>query len=889
MGGSGGGHRGIDAQERKRAAAACALVLVSSLVQQAGGFDSIPDYPPLPHFAITYEVEGEALSLEQVTGMDFGDSEKLMVTKLLAIVQVEQVDSPRQGGMAESQKNTLAKNIILHGGGSKYFTTTANTMLTTKTKADELALRKRSRGVDGTCQVFWFILCLRTCLKIENASNYVNGTLKLIDDNIEKGVLVFLRQFRSIRRPVILKIRAAAQLEEASFWLMKIIAQIPKHPLVDQPLFLYIICEWALLAMPQWKNIEAYQEAVGLIEPRKNGAMAYKLAYQLTFSPDLLFPTAKTPAAAALLRELRGLGKRMMMKKKTRANKPKPEGAVLPLTGAEVSSAAVAADELALKRSRADRAGPDGPTPEDPAKRCHFSLGRALPTVSGSPVTVTGGSVEKTTLTNANVANDTIMEPLDGPTAAVADPAQGQEMPCSEMADDTVTEAESGAPGGATDVEGEATDQELNDQTDMNVTDDDGAAAFSTGAAAEAIGAAGEDAAGEDAAGEDAAGEDAAGEDAAAGEQDATSDSGEGAMTVDEVEEDMSAADEPAGPHVADTLHKAKGKWKEEMNKEGGSHVNKYAASELIKDATNAATTPITLATVLKLLLLDYPGRDILYILTQDLEEYEQFGVPITALQAMQEQIRVVSNQIESHFGVAGDLLTFMVLRSNRVPGLQMLVNSVETKSPLDKVAAYFLETKLIMAKVFKAASVEERGLMRFECMDAIASIAESTIEMQVTADLGMIIHCAATVKKFFDLAMAVWIDDEQGQADALKPLAWGPVSWVDEQRKTFKSDAEKAKLNQATAAAAKKAAKEKRKLMPDDILPKKAFSPVVYEIYECATGFIETVARSAVFPRMCDRAASLEELSVEAWDGSAFGCMGGYTYVEDRLHMCLT
>lgn len=152
--------------------------------------------------------------------------------------------------------------------------------------------------------------------------------------------------------------------------------------------------------------------------------------------------------------------------------------------------------------------------------------------------------------------------------------------------------------------------------------------------------------------------------------------------------------------HVADTLHKAKGKWKEEMNKEGGSHVNKYAASELIKDATNAATTPITLAMVLKLLLLDYPGRDILYILTQDLEEYEQFGVPITSLQAMQEQIRVVSNQIESHFGVAGDLLTYMVLRSGRVHGLQMLVNSVETKSPLDKIAAYFLETKLIMAKV---------------------------------------------------------------------------------------------------------------------------------------------------------------------------------------------
>lgn len=60
---------------------------------------------------------------------------------------------------------------------------------------------------------------------------------------------------------------------------------------------------------------------------------------------------------------------------------------------------------------------------------------------------------------------------------------------------------------------------------------------------------------------------------------------------------------------------------------------------------------------------------------------------------------------------------------------------------------------------------------MRFECMDAIAAIAESTIEMQVTADLGLIIHCAVTVKKFFDLAMAAWTDDEEGQANALKPV----------------------------------------------------------------------------------------------------------------------
>eukprot|EP00392_Amoebophrya_sp_AT5.2_P010511 g10575.t1 len=220
--------------------------------------------------------------------------------------------------------------------------------------------------------------------------------------------------------------------------------------------------------------------------------------------------------------------------------------------------------------------------------------------------------------------------------------------------------------------------------------------------------------------------------------------------------------------------------------------------STVVANSADAIRTSITNRSVLFFLLLVFPGMDLLQILSRDLAVFVIFGLPMEQILSMQTILRDALFRVSSGTGLRGDLLNMVIIKSQKVPGLNHMMDQVCGKAQgMEKVRKNFQEL-LRIPQTYHHMPVTDRPQYVNAAYQAVKAISEGTYSATLHHDVGVIYYCACYCVTLFQLLWGLRSLRAKKRADTAKDVSYEKVSAEESSIRSFRQNLE-------TASAAKK------------------------------------------------------------------------------------
>eukprot|EP00392_Amoebophrya_sp_AT5.2_P011689 g11772.t1 len=197
----------------------------------------------------------------------------------------------------------------------------------------------------------------------------------------------------------------------------------------------------------------------------------------------------------------------------------------------------------------------------------------------------------------------------------------------------------------------------------------------------------------------------------------------------------------------------------------------------VVENSADNLQSRVTLRSILLFLQLLFPGMMVLDVLARDLGVFTVFGLPMAAILSIQSALRDAMDRVQAGLGLRGDLLAFIIVKSNKVPGLTNLLDLCQGKWQGLLLIRKNFQDLLLLPQQFHHTAVEERRRFNSAALDAVFLIADGDYSNLLPHDVGLILYCAQFVKMLFSMMFGIRSLRAKKRQETATALSWAVVS----------------------------------------------------------------------------------------------------------------